>query len=30
MTPAVETHGVARQYGSLLALDNLTITVQPG
>ena len=30
MTPAVETHGVARQYGSLLALDNLTIMVQPG
>ena len=30
MTPAVETHGVAKQYGSLLALDNLTITVQPG
>jgi ABC-2 type transport system ATP-binding protein len=30
MTPAVETHGVAKQYGSLVALDNLTITVQPG
>jgi ABC-2 type transport system ATP-binding protein len=30
VTPAVETHGVAKQYGSLVALDNLTITVQPG
>jgi ABC-2 type transport system ATP-binding protein len=30
VTPAVETHGVGRQYGSLVALDNLTITVQPG
>ena len=30
MTPAVETHGVAKQYGSLVALDNLTITVEPG
>jgi ABC-2 type transport system ATP-binding protein len=30
VTPAVETHGVAKWYGSLVALDNLTITVQPG
>jgi ABC-2 type transport system ATP-binding protein len=30
VTPAVETRGLAKQYGSLVALDNLTITVQAG
>jgi ABC-2 type transport system ATP-binding protein len=30
VTPAIETNGVAKRYGSLVALDNLTITVQPG
>jgi ABC-2 type transport system ATP-binding protein len=30
VTPAVETHGVAKQYGSLVALEDLTVAVQAG
>ena len=30
MTPAIEAHGVGKQYGSLVAVDNLTFAVQPG
>jgi ABC-2 type transport system ATP-binding protein len=30
VTPAVDTHGVGKQYGSLVALDDLTLTVQAG
>jgi ABC-2 type transport system ATP-binding protein len=30
VTPAVETHGVGKQYGSLVALENLTFAVQAG
>jgi ABC-2 type transport system ATP-binding protein len=30
MTPAVEAHGVGKRYGSLVALADLTFTVQPG
>jgi ABC-2 type transport system ATP-binding protein len=30
VTPAIETHGVRKQYGSLVALQNLTLVVQAG
>ena len=30
LTPAVETRGVAKHYGSLVALESLTLTVDPG
>lgn len=30
MSPAVETEAVAKQYGSLVALESLTLTVDPG
>jgi ABC-2 type transport system ATP-binding protein len=30
VTPAVDTRGVAKQYGSLVALEELTVTVQAG
>jgi ABC-2 type transport system ATP-binding protein len=30
MSPAVETQGIAKQYGSLVALESLTLTVDPG
>ena len=30
MSPAVETQGVAKHYGSLVALESLTLTVGPG
>jgi len=30
MTPAVETNAIGKQYGSLVALESLTLTVAPG
>ena len=30
MTPAVETHGIGKDYGPLVALESLTLTVEPG
>jgi ABC-2 type transport system ATP-binding protein len=30
LSPAVETQGVAKHYGSLVALESLTLTVDPG
>ena len=30
MTPAVETHGIGKQYGSLVALEDLTVVVEAG
>jgi ABC-2 type transport system ATP-binding protein len=30
MTPAVEAHGISKQYGSLVAVERLDLTVEPG
>ena len=30
MTPVVEAHGIAKLFGSLVAVDDLTITVEAG
>lgn len=30
MTPAVEAHGIGKQYGSLVALESLNLRVEPG
>jgi ABC-2 type transport system ATP-binding protein len=30
ITPAVETHAIRKEYGSLVALESLTLTVAPG
>jgi ABC-2 type transport system ATP-binding protein len=30
VTPAIDTHGIRKQYGPLVALENLTLVVQPG